>query len=132
MDKIKYSNQNIVPFDIWFLENTKDFSERKLLIGRTAKNYKTVVSLVEKRIADEKVFVDTQAGEKAEKIIHNEKGRILYTRQDVICSKKGKPFGWTFGDNREFKNKKGEIVEIKQFRSDSYGNSELVKHIKLS
>lgn len=128
MYKIKYSNIEIVPFDVWFLENTKDFNDRKLLLGRTKKNT-TVVSLIETRIADLKVYVDTQSGAKAEKIIKNERNRILYTRQDVIFSRKGKPFGWTFGDNREKRNKKGEVVAIKQFRCDKHGNSELVKEI---
>lgn len=32
-------------FDIWFLEDTKDFNERKLLLGRTPKG-KTVVKTV--------------------------------------------------------------------------------------
>ena len=116
-------------YDIWFLEDTRDFNERKLLLGRTSKG-KTVVSLVEKRKTDLKVYIDTQAGLKAEKIIQNEKNRVIYTRQELIFSKKGKPYGWTYGDNREVRNKNGTIVEIRQYRSDNFGNSELVKRIK--
>lgn len=129
MNRIKFSNIEIRPFDIWFLEDTKDFNERKLLLGRTPKG-KTVVSLIEKRKVDFKVYVDTHSGLRAEKIIQNEKKRVLYTRQELIYSKKGKPFGWTYGDNREVRNKKGEIVAIRQYRSDNFGNSELVKEIK--
>lgn len=132
MNKIKFSNFTINPYDIWFLEGTKDFCNRKLLLGRTPQKHKTVVSLIETRIADAKVFVDTQAGLKAEKIIHNERSRILYTRQDVILSKKGKPYGWIYGDNREVRNKKGEVISIKQYSCDNFGNSELVKQIKTS
>lgn len=129
MNKIIFSNIEIYPFDIWFLEDTRDFNERKLLLGRTSKG-KTVVSLVEKRKTDLKVYIDTQAGLKAEKIIQNEKNRVIYTRQELIFSKKGKPYGWTYGDNREIRNKNGTIVEIRQYRSDNFGNSELVKRIK--
>lgn len=129
MNRIKFSNIEIRPFDIWFLEDTKDFNERKLLLGRTSKG-KTVVSLIEKRKVDFKVYVDTHSGLRAEKIIQNERKRVLYTRQELIYSKKGKPFGWTYGDNREVRNKKGEIVAIRQYRSDNFGNSELVKEIK--
>ena len=129
MNKIIFSNVEINPFDIWFLEDTRDFNERKLLLGRTSKG-KTVVSLVEKRKTDLKVYIDTQAGLKAEKIIQNEKNRVIYTRQELIFSKKGKPYGWTYGDNREVRNKNGTIVEIRQYRSDNFGNSELVKRIK--
>ena len=119
MNKIIFSNVEIHPFDIWFLEDTRDFNERKLLLGRTSK-----------RKTDLKVYIDTQAGLKAEKIIQNEKNRVIYTRQELIFSKKGKPYGWTYGDNREVRNKNGTIVEIRQYRSDNFGNSELVKRIK--
>lgn len=129
MDNIKFSNTSIIPYDVWFLENTKDFCERKLLLGKTKKD-KVVVSLIETRINDARVYVDTQTGDKAEKIIHKERSRILYTRLEMIFSRKGKPFGWTYGDNREVRNKKGEVIAIKQFRSDDYGNSELVKEIR--
>ena len=83
MNKIIFSNVEIHPFDIWFLEDTRDFNERKLLLGRTSKG-KTVVSLVEKRKTDLKVYIDTQAGLKAEKIIQNEKNRVIYTRQMLL------------------------------------------------
>ena len=131
MEKIKFSNEFIVPLDIWFLESTKDFNERKLLLGKTKKN-KTVISLIEKRIADAKIFVDTQSGSKAERIIRIEKSRILYTRQEAIMSRKGKPYGWTYGENKEIHNNKGEIIAIKQKRCDYYGNSEIVKEFKIS
>ena len=131
MEKIKFSNEFIAPLDIWFLESTKDFNERKLLLGKTKKN-KTVISLIEKRIADARIFIDTQSGNKAERIIHIEKNRILYTRQDVIMSRKGKPYGWTYGENKEIHNSKGEIITIRQKRCDYYGNSEIVNEIKVS
>ena len=51
MNKIKFSNIEIRPFDIWFLEDTKDFNERKLLLGSTSKG-KTVVTLIENRKID--------------------------------------------------------------------------------
>jgi hypothetical protein len=131
MEKIKFSNEFIVPFDIWFLESTKDFNERKLLLGKTKKN-KTVISLIEKRIIDAKIFVDTQSGSRAEKIIRTEKNRILYTRQEAIMSRKGKPYGWTYGENKEIHNNKGEVIAIKQKRCDYYGNSEIIKDVKIS
>lgn len=129
MNKIKFSNTEIIPFDIWFLDGTKDFEDRKLLLGKTSKG-KTVVSLVETRITDLKIFIDTQSGFKAERIIQNEKNRVKYTRQEVLFAKKGKPYGWTYGDNREIHNRKGEIVAIRQYRTDNSGNSELLKEIR--
>lgn len=129
MNKIKFSNTEIIPFDIWFLDCTKDFEDRKLLLGKTSKG-KTVVSLVETRITDLKIFIDTQSGLKAERIIQNEKNRVKYTRQEVLFAKKGKPYGWTYGDNREIHNRKGEVVAIRQYRTDNSGNSELLKEIR--
>lgn len=130
MQKIIFSNSEIIPYDIWFLENTRDFCERKLLLGKTKKN-KIVISLVETRITDSKVFVDTQTGIRAEKIIQNEKNRVLYTRQELILSRKGKPFGWTYGDNKEVRNKKGEVIKIKQLRCDYYNQKELIHTIDI-
>lgn len=123
--KIKFSNEYLIPYDVWFLDSTSEFDERKLLLAKTKKN-KTVVSLVETRTLDKKVFIDTQCGIKAEKIIQNEKSRIQYTRQDVIMSRKGKPYGWTYGDNKEIHNNKGEVIAIRRRRCDYYGNSEIV------
>lgn len=123
--KIKFSNEYLIPYDVWFLDSTNEFDERKLLLAKTKKN-KTVVSLIETRTLDKKVFVDTQCGIKAEKIIQNEKSRIQYTRQDVIMSRKGKPYGWTYGDNKEIHNNKGEVIAIRRRRCDYYGNSEIV------
>ena len=125
MQRIRFSNISIIPYDVWFLDGTEHFCERKLLLGRTPK-LKTVVSLIEKRIIDGRIFVDTQCGIKAEKIIQNERNRIMYTRQDVLCSKRGKPFGWTYGQNKEIHNNKGEIIAIRQRRCDYFGQSEIV------
>ena len=130
MQRIRFSNISIIPYDVWFLDRTEHFCERKLLLGRTPK-FKTVVSLIEKRIIYGNVFVYTQCGTKAEKIIQNEKNRIMYTRQDVVCSKKGKPFGWTYGENKEIHNNKGEIIAIRQRRCDYFGQSEIVNEIRV-
>ena len=61
-------------------------------------------------MTDLKVFIDTQSGFKAEKIIKNEKNRVLYTRQEVLLSRKGKPLGWIFGSNKEVR-KKGKLPQ---------------------
>lgn len=125
MRKIRFSNTEILPYDVWFLDNTRDFCERKLLLGKTEKN-KTVVSLIETRISDNKLFEDVQVALKAEKIIQNERTRVLYTRQELLMSKKSKPYGWTYGVNREIHNKKGEVIAIKRYRSDFFGRCESV------
>ena len=128
MNKIRFSNIEITPYDIWFLEGTKYFNDRKLMLGKTPKG-KTVVSLVETRMTDLKVFIDTQSGFKAEKIIKNEKNRVLYTRQEVLLSRKGEPYGWIYGVNVQIRNKKGVVSQLRQYSSDFHGNRTLVKKI---
>lgn len=123
--KIKLFNKVIIPYDVWFLEGIKDFCERKLFLGKTKKN--TIVTcLVEKRMYDGKIFEDVQIGENAKQVIEKEKKRVLYTRQEAIMSRKGKPYSWTYGDNKEIHNSKGKIIAIKQKRCDYFGNSEIV------
>ena len=41
-------------------------------------------------------------------------------------SRKGKPYGWTYGSNKEIHNNKGEVISIRRRRCDYYGNSEIV------
>ena len=113
--------------DEWYLDNLKDFCGRKLFLGRTAEGIKAVY-LVEKRIFDDKYFFHFETGDSAEKIIENEKSRILYKKSDLAQGKK-KPYGWTYGDNREIKNNKGNVFEIRQYRCDFYGQKEIVKRI---
>lgn len=115
---------------IWFLADIKDFTERKLYIfdffvyQNRQFITKTVTVLSEKHILSGNIFTQRNKGEKALKIIEKEKARLLYTSDDIKITK-GKPHGWTYGDNREIHNNKGEIVEIRQYRCDFYGQKEL-------
>lgn len=129
--QIIYKNQKFVCLDVWFLENIKDFEDRKLFLGKT-KSGATIISLIETRTIDGKKFIDTQFGKKALKIIENEKPRVQYTRLEVLSSKRGKPYGWTYGENIEVKNNKGEIISIRQKRCDYFGQKEIINEIRYS
>lgn len=115
---------------IWFLADIKDFTERKLYIFEyfvyQNKQFipKITTILSEKNLLSGNVFTQRNKGDKALKIIDREKSRLLYTSDDIKITK-GKPYGWTYGDNREIRNNKGEIVEIRQYRHDFYGQKEL-------
>lgn len=108
---------------VWFLADINGFTERKLFIFEDIIKRHTV--LEEKSIESGKVFSQKNSGKKAEEIIERERIRLLYTSDDIRI-KKGKPYGWTYGDNREIHNRKGEVVEIRRYRSDYFGQKEIL------
>jgi len=85
---MQHCNTKFKTTDVWFLEDlksddsNKNFKERRLLIGTCPHCEKALVSLVETRVADEKLFVTTVHGKKAEKIAMQEKPRIVYTETE--------------------------------------------------
>lgn len=126
---VSVSDKQIISTDVWYLENTKEFERRKLIIGRYRGNI--AACLVETRKTDVKVFQDKPVyGKEAKKLIDREKTRILYKRSEILKSK-GKPFGWTYGENKEIHNNKGEIIAIRQKRCDYFGQKEIIKEIPL-
>ncbi len=114
---------------VWFLADIKGFTERQLYIfehysfkkGRLTT--KAITVLVEKDMISGKVYSQKSTGQEALKILEREKIRLLYTSEDIKI-KKGKPYGWVYGDNREIHNKKGEVIEIRRYRCDYYGQKE--------
>lgn len=116
--------------DIWYLENIKDFEKRRIIIGEYRGSLTTC--LIETRKTDGKIFTQTEFNKKAENVLKNEKNRILYKRSEYLKSKKGKPYGWTYGENIEVKNNKGEIISIRQKRCDYFGQKEIINEIRYS
>lgn len=115
--------------DIWYLESTENFEKRRILIGKYRGSL--VTCLIEVRKADGQTFCDTEYGKRAENALKNEEQRILYKKSDYLKSRKGKPYSWTYGENIEIKNNKGEIISIRQKRCDYFGQKETIKEIKL-
>ncbi len=122
---------------VWFLADLNDFSERKLYIfeffvfDSNLKQYKmkNVAILFEKNKFTNQVFQQRFKGANAVNVIEREKIRLLYTSDDIKISKKGKPCGWTYGDNVEIHNKKGQVIKIKQKRCDYFGQKETINVI---
>lgn len=110
---------------IWFLEDIKDFTERKLYIFESPEG-KIVTFLVEKSIDSGNLFTQRDLGEKARNIIERERCRILYTSDDIKLSK-GKPCGWVYGENIEIHDRKGNVIGIKRNVCDFYGQKEPLK-----
>ena len=124
---ISMGNKKIKHKIIWFLADLNSFSERKLYIFEISETKKVVV-LCETDKLKELKFIQKFKGKPALKLLEREKIRLLYTSDDIKI-KKGKPFGWTYGENIEIHNCKGEVIKIKQNRCDYFGQKETIKII---
>lgn len=104
------------------------FNNRILLIGKCPVCKREVVRLIETRVFDNKEFIQTEVGYKAEKIMQRERKRIIYTQNS--CPK-GKLTGFVFGLNTEQHNKNGEVTSILQRSCDWDGRTSKVRRIKV-
>lgn len=115
--------------EMWILKDLKDFETRKLIIGSCPKCHRPVTTLIEKRIDDGEVFINSNiTGNRAMKLIAREQKRFLckYYKLDVNSL-----FGWIYGVNVGIKNKKGDVTQIRQYASNFNGNKKLVKKLQL-
>ena len=113
---------------IWFLSEIKDFVERRLYIFEyyTKENKKKYITvLCEKNRYSQKEYQQKAMGADALNVIERESSRKIYTSDDVLKSKKGRPYGWTYPLNIPV-FKKGKAIKSKMLRCDDYGNKELI------
>lgn len=121
--KCRKSNEVI---EVQELKDIKNFSDRLLLIGVCKNCNSRIVALVERRNSDKKVFIDSFVGAEALKVIKLEKKRI---KNKTL---KHKYNGFVYGKNKEIRNKKGDVTQIRQYASDySTGKQTLVKTLVL-
>ena len=72
---------------------------------------------------------------KAVDLIDNaiEKQDVVYSESSLkIKQGNGAPFGLCYGENKEIKNNKGEVVRIRVKRCDWYGQDEIIKDDKIA
>lgn len=113
--------------EIWVLKDIKDFTERKIAYAICPKCREAVITLVEKRISDGKVFVNENIkGINAVKTLYREKKRVI---AQIPFVKVSDLYGWIYGTNKEIKNKKGEITQIRQYATDFSNKKKLVKKV---
>lgn len=112
--------RKIKPYDVWHLYDNSLFYDRKLFIGKCPKCKKDFAALIEVRKTDNKIFLDTRKDDKASKLIDKCITQIWYRNKDLKF-KKGVPFGFIFGENRQ--NKK----EINVYACDFFGNKQLIE-----
>lgn len=113
-------------YELQELNDLPEFYERVLIIGKCRVCSETIASLIEVRKKDDKVFVDSFFGQHALKVIKREQKRIKCRNTD------GHRFhGFVYGLNKEIKNKKGEVVKVRQYASDFLtGKTKLMKTIE--
>ncbi|MCD7739900.1 MAG: hypothetical protein LUH11_00920 [Candidatus Gastranaerophilales bacterium] len=121
-------NEKINDVNIWFLNDLKNFTARKIEWGQCPCCKVVSLNLIEKRIDDDKFFIDHQKGKQALDTLKRERKRIVeqfpHIQSDVFK-------GWVYGHNVQIKNKKGKVTQIRQYASDFYGNKTKVKTIIL-
>ena len=111
--------------EIYYLEETSLFVNRKLSIGFCPICQKPVAELIEISFTGA-VERNRASGFKANELMLSVKEQIVYSMRECNYQKfKSKPFGWKYGVNKTTKIKEKEY--IKQYAKDFYGNKELVK-----
>ena len=114
-------------FEVLELKDIKDFTDRLLLISKCKVCNKDLAQLIEVRKSDNKPFIDTFFGLEAQKVIKRENRRLNQKRTFSQYKNFQK---WVYGLNKEYKNKKGEVVRVKHYACDfSTGKKRLEKTI---
>lgn len=111
--------------EIYYLEETSLYVNRKLSIGFCPICKKPVAELVEISFTGA-VERNRVSGVKANDLMIELKDQIKYSMRECNYQKfKSKPFGWKYGVNKSAKIKGKEYV--RQYAKDFYGNIELIK-----
>ena len=117
-------------FDIWYLKESDEFSDRTLFIGDCPICHKHVIELIQRNKKTNTYVTMKKVGESSLKFTKDLIKEILYSRNTVNKMKfKPKPYGWVYGLNKEKTDKNGNRIS-EQYSADFYGNTELVKRDK--
>lgn len=133
--KINHCNIDFNSYDVWFLYDNATDKNRRLLLGRCPVCKKDVVSLVEERKKDGRIFVQKEVGAKATKLIDDalNKKDVVYSESELkIKQGNGAPLGLCYGETKEIHNHKGEVVKIRVKRCDFFGQEKIEKEIAVA
>lgn len=111
----------IKPYDIWFLYDNKNFYHRRLELGVCPKCKRDICLLIETRKADGKIFTDFKRGQYAITLLDTAITQLWYRQKDTFA-KKGRPYGFIYGENKEHKKDNQVVV----YACDFFGNKELL------
>ena len=124
--QLKCCNKTVKCGDVWFLKDIKGFTARKIFIGQCSVCKNDVAILFEKRIEDNKMFVNELTGIEAVKTIFREKQRKVAILPDI---KSDCLQGWVYGVNTQIKDRKGKVIKVRQYASDFSGKRALRKEL---
>ena len=126
MNKCKCGSTLNNKVNVWILKDTKDFTNRRLVISICQKCSSKKVTLYQKRIFDNRIFTNEYKDAEAVKTIARESRRL---ESEFFSTPKNAFIGWFFGINKEIKTKNGKITQVRQYSSDFNGRRDLVKKI---
>ncbi|MCR5265980.1 MAG: hypothetical protein K6E29_05240 [Cyanobacteria bacterium RUI128] len=114
-------------FDIWYLKDDEEFSDKVVFIGVCPICKKQVAVMTKRKIKTNSIISLKKAGDTVGSFLKEISKEVVYSRNDLNKMKfTSKPFGWKYGVNKEKKDKNGNKI-IEQYAKDFYGNKELVK-----
>lgn len=120
-----HCNMKVRPEVIQFLYDDDIFMERKLEIGTCPKCLKLLAKITERRKTDSLYFEGAYSGDKAQRLINECSGDIMYTSDDF--KQKKVLHGWVYGENSESINKKTGEVTFTQKSCDFHGTKKVIK-----
>ena len=124
-----HCNRKILSDEIWYLYDNEVFTDRRLKMTICPTCGHILARLIETRKTDGKKFDEMYSKGKARKLIDECKKELNYSNLDIPKGNKTL-YGFRYGENKEYINKKtGETIII-QKACDFYGNKETVKRIK--
>lgn len=128
----EHCGQKFKPTDIWYLKDNENFYNRVLYITSCPKCLITLTCLIETSKTENRTFGigKIKSGKKAIKEMELCRFDTIYTNNDFRIEK-GRPYGWVYGENKEIKNRKGEVIAIRQKAVDYFGQKEIVKTVKV-
>lgn len=116
--------------NVLILKDIKNFTGRKVYYAHCPSCSQLVLTLVEKDVNSGKIFVNENiSGRAAEKILTREYKRAVTIFPNI---KYDSLYGWIYGHNVQIKNKKGQVVRLRQYASDFKGNRKLVKSLSVN
>lgn len=122
---LRCCNKKIDNGELWILQDFKGFTARKLLIGKCNICGDDVCLQIMKSTDTNKTYYNLYTGIEAVKTIYREKKRKIAVFPDIQTSSL---YGWIYGVNVEIKNKKGQVVQVRQYACDfRSGEKQLTK-----
>ena len=125
--ELECCNNKIKLAELWFLEDFKGYTKRKLLVGKCKICGDDVALQIMTNVDNNKTYHNLYNGLEAVKIIYREKKKKLAVFPNIKTSSL---YGWVYGVNIEIKNKNGDIRQIRQYAKNFEGNKQLVKQLK--